>query len=189
MPATAEVWLSKWLIERFIQGGCPAASEATRGNYRSRLLRLREAVIGPDLVSGRPVRLSASAASRPYSPAETAALWAWALAQPTTELRHDFQLPAHALGYWLVFDYRQDQLGLQAGTAGAQLIEGTWYCPHSRKPWSPPPAASTARPSTRTPGSAGSPPASRSSSSPKNTPTTKDTSACPAQPPDASSAR
>ncbi|QLE75260.1 hypothetical protein FGW37_29960 [Streptomyces rectiverticillatus] len=41
----------------------------------------------------------------------------------------DFQLPARALGYRLVFDYRQDQLGLQAGTAGAQLIEGTWYCP------------------------------------------------------------
>lgn len=41
----------------------------------------------------------------------------------------DFQLPARALGNRLVFDYRQDQLGLQAGTAGAQLIEGTRYCP------------------------------------------------------------
>ena len=41
----------------------------------------------------------------------------------------DFQLPARALGYRLIFDYRQDQLGIQAGTAGAQLIEGTWYCP------------------------------------------------------------
>ncbi|WP_256727408.1 hypothetical protein [Streptomyces acidiscabies] len=88
MPATAEVWLSKELIERFVQVGCPAASEATRGNYRSRLLRLREAVIGPDLATGRPVKLSASAASRPYSRTETAALWAWALAQPTAELRH-----------------------------------------------------------------------------------------------------
>lgn len=39
----------------------------------------------------------------------------------------DFQLPARALGYRLVFDYRQDQLGIQAGTAGAQLVEGTWY--------------------------------------------------------------
>ncbi|QLE75258.1 hypothetical protein FGW37_29950 [Streptomyces rectiverticillatus] len=35
MPATAEVWLSKELIERFIQMGCPTASEATRANYRS----------------------------------------------------------------------------------------------------------------------------------------------------------
>lgn len=92
MPATAEVWLSKELIERFVQVGCPAASEATRGNYRSRLLRLREAAIGPDLATGRPVKLSASAASRPYSPAETAALWAWALAQPTAELRHGCQV-------------------------------------------------------------------------------------------------
>ncbi|WP_432058190.1 hypothetical protein [Streptomyces sp. bgisy022] len=92
MPAAAEVWLSKELIERFVQVGCPAASEATRGNYRSRLLRLREAVVGPDLVTGRPVRLSASAVSRPYSPSETAALWAWALAQPTAELRHGCQV-------------------------------------------------------------------------------------------------
>lgn len=98
MSAATEVWLSKELIERFVQVGCPAASEATRGNYRSRLLRLREAVIGPDLVTGRPVKLSASAASRPYTSAETAALWAWALAQPTAELRHGCQVLL-ALGF------------------------------------------------------------------------------------------
>ncbi|MGW0711443.1 hypothetical protein ACWD4G_36755 [Streptomyces sp. NPDC002643] len=38
-------------------------------------------------------------------------------------------LAARALGYRLVFDYRRDQLSIQAGTAGAQLTEGTWYCP------------------------------------------------------------
>jgi hypothetical protein len=26
-------------------------------------------------------------------------------------------------------DYRDDQLGIQAGTGGALLVEGTWYCP------------------------------------------------------------
>ncbi len=26
-------------------------------------------------------------------------------------------------------DYRADQLGIQASTGGALLVEGTWYCP------------------------------------------------------------
>ncbi|MEV6104461.1 hypothetical protein AB0M28_07035 [Streptomyces sp. NPDC051940] len=41
----------------------------------------------------------------------------------------DFQLPARRLGYHLVFDYRHDQLGIQAGSQGALQIEGTWHCP------------------------------------------------------------
>ena len=45
-----------------------------------------------------------------------------------------FQLPARALGYHLVFDYRNDQLGIQAGTAGALQIEGHWYCPAIPQP-------------------------------------------------------
>ncbi len=40
-----------------------------------------------------------------------------------------FQLPARALGYRPVMDYRIDQLGIQANTGGAILVEGTWYCP------------------------------------------------------------
>ena len=88
LPATAECWLGREVIERFVLVGCPAAGQATRGNYRSRLLRLREAVIGPELATGRPVKLSASNAPRPYTRTETAALWSWALAQPTAELRH-----------------------------------------------------------------------------------------------------
>jgi hypothetical protein len=26
-------------------------------------------------------------------------------------------------------DYRDDQLGIQANSQGALLVEGTWYCP------------------------------------------------------------
>ena len=40
-----------------------------------------------------------------------------------------FQLPARALGYRPVMDYRIDQLGIQANTGGAILAEGSWYCP------------------------------------------------------------
>lgn len=39
------------------------------------------------------------------------------------------QLPVRAQGYLLCFDYRDDQLGIQAEYGGALLIEGTWYCP------------------------------------------------------------
>ncbi len=38
-------------------------------------------------------------------------------------------MPARALGYSPVMDYRADQLGIQASSGGALLVEGTWYCP------------------------------------------------------------
>ncbi|MFF4951274.1 hypothetical protein [Streptomyces chattanoogensis] len=41
----------------------------------------------------------------------------------------NFQLPIRAMGYEPVYDYSQDQLGVQAGFAGAELVEGNWYCP------------------------------------------------------------
>ena len=40
-----------------------------------------------------------------------------------------FHLPVRAMGFDLVIDYRIDQLGRQANSHGAVLIEGTWYCP------------------------------------------------------------
>jgi hypothetical protein len=47
----------------------------------------------------------------------------------TQALPERFHLPARALGYQPVMDYRGDQLGIQANTGGAILVEGTWYCP------------------------------------------------------------
>ncbi|MET8827675.1 hypothetical protein ABZX40_17210 [Streptomyces sp. NPDC004610] len=41
----------------------------------------------------------------------------------------NFQLPIRAMGHEPVYDYAKDQLGVQAGFAGAQLVEGNWYCP------------------------------------------------------------
>ena len=38
-------------------------------------------------------------------------------------------MPARALDYQLVFDYKIDQLGVQGSYSGAKLIEGAWYCP------------------------------------------------------------
>ena len=47
----------------------------------------------------------------------------------TQALPGRFHLPARALGYSPVMDYRADQLGIQASSGGALLVEGSWYCP------------------------------------------------------------
>jgi hypothetical protein len=52
----------------------------------------------------------------------------------TQALPERFHLPARALGYKPVMDYRVDQLGIQANTGGALLVEGTWYCPALPEP-------------------------------------------------------
>jgi len=52
----------------------------------------------------------------------------------TQALPGRFHLPARALGYRPVMDYRDDQLGIQANTSGALLVEGTWYCPSLPEP-------------------------------------------------------
>jgi hypothetical protein len=52
----------------------------------------------------------------------------------TQALPDRFRLPARALGYSPVMDYRADQLGIQANSQGALLVEGTWYCPALPEP-------------------------------------------------------
>jgi hypothetical protein len=52
----------------------------------------------------------------------------------TQALPGRFHLPARALGYQPVTDYRDDQLGIQANSQGALLVEGTWYCPALPEP-------------------------------------------------------
>ena len=52
----------------------------------------------------------------------------------TAALPSRFHLPARALGYSPVMDYRADQLGIQANTGGALLVEGSWYCPALPEP-------------------------------------------------------
>ncbi|MGP4086956.1 hypothetical protein, partial [Streptomyces sp. KR55] len=46
----------------------------------------------------------------------------------------EWQLPVRAMGFKPVYDYRADQLGKQAGTHGAILVEGRWYCPSMPEP-------------------------------------------------------
>jgi hypothetical protein len=50
----------------------------------------------------------------------------------TSAKPEDFQLPARALGYQLVLDYKIDQLGNQGSYEGMVLVDGAWYCPGLR---------------------------------------------------------
>jgi hypothetical protein len=73
---------------------------------------------------GTGARVLASAAARGHKPG-----WLGYDRAYTQALPERFHLPARALGYHPVMDYRDDQLGIQASTGGAILAEGTWYCP------------------------------------------------------------
>ena len=73
---------------------------------------------------GTGARVLASVAARGHKPG-----WLGYDRAYTAALPERFQLPARALGYRPVMDYRIDQLGIQANTGGAILVEGTWYCP------------------------------------------------------------
>ena len=47
-----------------------------------------------------------------------------------TQVRPEhFHLPVRALGYRVVMDYKESELGRQANSDGAVLVEGAFYCP------------------------------------------------------------
>ena len=73
---------------------------------------------------GTGARVLASIAARGHKPG-----WLGYDRAYTQAIPERFHLPARALGYSPVMDYRSDQLGIQANTQGALLAEGTWYCP------------------------------------------------------------
>jgi hypothetical protein len=73
---------------------------------------------------GTAVRVLSRARSRGFSPGPLGVDRAYSGAFAT-----NFHLPARAMGFELVIDYRVDQLGRQANSQGAVLVEGAWYCP------------------------------------------------------------
>ena len=73
---------------------------------------------------GTGARVLASAAARGHKTS-----WLGYDRAYTQALPERFCLPARALGYSPVMDYRDDQLGIQANSQGALLAEGSWYCP------------------------------------------------------------
>jgi len=73
---------------------------------------------------GTALRVLAGARSRGFRPGPLGVDRAYSSAFATV-----FHLPARAMGFELVIDYRVDQLGRQANSQGAVLVEGAWYCP------------------------------------------------------------
>jgi hypothetical protein len=78
---------------------------------------------------GTGARVLASIAARGHKPGYLGFDRAYTQALPGR-----FHLPARALGYQPVMDYRAGQLGIQANTGGALLAGGTWYCPALPEP-------------------------------------------------------
>ena len=99
----AEKLLTPEAIEWFLATGCGHLSEASRGNRRGRLNRLRRALFGPDLLTGQPAAYTGSDSSRPYSKAEQSRLYSSARFQPTAELRFGC-LTLLALGFGCALD-------------------------------------------------------------------------------------
>lgn len=92
---------------------------------------------------GTGARVLAGVIARGHPPGMLGADRAYTAASPGV-----FHLPARALGYRPVMDYRVDHLGIQANSGGAVLVEGAWCCPaspvrSSRLPPSAAPGAST----------------------------------------------
>ena len=73
---------------------------------------------------GTAVRLLASLRVRGYPAGRLGADRGYSQAHPER-----FHLPVRALGYSLVMDYKETELGRQANSAGAVMVDGTFYCP------------------------------------------------------------
>ena len=80
----------RWLIEEFIATACPTTwSAATKGNQRSVIFRVAEAVLGVDARTPRALPLTSADPSRPYGPADMAGLRSWSRSQGTELMRRD----------------------------------------------------------------------------------------------------
>ena len=93
LPLERDVLLRREVIARYIEVGCSALKPAARGNARSQLLRVSEALLDTRRVPARLKPLPASDPARPYSSQEMNALVSWAEHQSTADRRQN----AHVL--------------------------------------------------------------------------------------------
>lgn len=89
-PLDRSVVFDRWQIEAFIAEGWPPTwSAASRGNRRSVLFRVSEALLGHEARTPRVAPLPNADPSRPYTGSELTAFRSWADAQATTSKRRD----------------------------------------------------------------------------------------------------
>ncbi|MEZ5272921.1 MAG: hypothetical protein R2694_11520 [Ilumatobacteraceae bacterium] len=89
-PLERRSMFDRYLIEEFTQIGCPATwSPGSRGNGRSVLFRIAEALLGPDARTPRLAALPPAEPISPYSQVEVASLRSWADTQSTATRRRD----------------------------------------------------------------------------------------------------
>lgn len=88
LPLERDVVFSRRVIARFIAIGCPTLKPAARGNLRSQLLRMSDALNDPDgVLSRRLGPLPPSDPAAPYSARERRSLSSWASTQSTAARR------------------------------------------------------------------------------------------------------
>jgi hypothetical protein len=100
-----------------------APTPGTLGAYPNLVVGLALERPGID-PAGTAVRVCKGALERGFSPGPLGVDRAYSAAFAAR-----FHLPVRAMGFEPVMDYRLDQLGRQANSQGALMVEGTWYCP------------------------------------------------------------
>lgn len=84
LPLERSVVFYRDVIARYAAVGCDRLTPASRGNVRSRLLRMSEILLPPDKRVSRLAPLPPATAAQPYSRSEITALRGWASGQNTT---------------------------------------------------------------------------------------------------------
>lgn len=132
LPLERDIVFNRDVIARFIAIGCPNYKPAVRGNYRSQLLRMSEALL-TSRVQRRLSPLPPSDPTAPYSEREIRSLRSWAAAQSTFARRANAEvllaagagagLSASELGDLRVADIQVDDYGVLLKITGERSRE------------------------------------------------------------------
>jgi len=122
LPLAENVLLHPDTIDRFVIERYSAAAAGTRSNYRSRLRRVGEQVLGHAVYPLQPMPYGRAELLPPYSRREIAALTGWSRGLPTPHMRHNaLALLALGLGAGL----RADEISRLVGNDVRADGEGT----------------------------------------------------------------
>ncbi|MBC7596360.1 MAG: hypothetical protein H7288_20935, partial [Kineosporiaceae bacterium] len=129
LPLERDVLLRREVIARYIEVGCPTLKAAARGNARSQLLRVAEALLESRRAPARLNPLPASDPARPYGSQEMSALLSWAEHQSTGDRRQNAHvLLALGAGAGLstseIGQLRVEQIDINADGVAVNILAG-----------------------------------------------------------------